>query len=438
MQEELMLLLPNETLQNGAKSPIYEPDKARMEFTEPIDCHACSAAYSPDGLHIACLTDSQTLTVLDAIGLTSSWVAKTSASHPTGLTWSPCSSFLAVHNQHTIDVFHGQDLVGNIHEPLGFEQLAFHGHDLLVLLRLSFGLKIYGLCGRKPAFIRGVKRFKAAGPELLALMGDGNLAVFRNLKCSRTVGIGVDGLELDRGVVYGFDAGCIKILDLKSSRPLKSIAHAFPASITSMSFSPDGTLAALILVNSEAWMFNAVTHGVIKKLVCTSKCVVFKEIDTADHRYYQAAIAGASAERGEKTALKEACFDATSTYFCLHSASSAYIFKHGRLVATLQQASPISATAWHPRLPLLLIACTDSPHLYAWQPDGVHCVPIPFSFDPSMLQWHPAGECALVTGSAAFCVIVPDEQMLHAQQQAKAEPLCALEVIEGEATHCRA
>lgn len=409
-----------------------------MEFTELIDCYACSAAYSPDGLYIACLTDPQTVTILDAVNLTPSCVIRTNVSHSAKLTWSPCSSFLAVYNQHTVDVFHSQDLVGNIHEPLGLEQIEFHGHELLVLLRLSFGLKIYGLGGRKPAFIRGVKKFKTIGSELILLMSDGNLAIFRDLKCSRTISVGVDGLELDRGTVYGFDASCFKVLDLKSGRSLKSIAHALPAPITSMSFSPDGTLAALMLANSEVWMFNATIHGVIKKLAFTSKCVVFEETDTDDHRYYQAVVASRSIKKDEKTAFKEACFDATSTYLCLRDVTNVSIFKHGQLVSMLRQASPISTTAWHPCLPLLLVACSSSPHLYAWQPDGVHCVPIPFSFDPSRVQWHPAGECALVNGSAAFCVIVPDEQMLRVQHQIKSERLCALDALEGETTHCRA
>ena len=111
------------------------------------------------------------------------------------------------------------------------------------------------------------------------------------------------------------------------------------------------------------------------------------------------------------------CSMGADAHWSLHRGSIVYIFRQGALIACLQQLGPVLTTAWHPTHPVLTIICQDSACIYAWQPRGAHCIPVPFDkFHVRGIRWHLEGECALLVGEKGFCVVVPEEGMTEAER----------------------
>ena len=161
-------------------------------------------------------------------------------------------------------------------------------------------------------------------------------------------------------------------------------------------------------------LLNCLLNKVMKKVTVGGSCVVFKEsLTEADTHKYEASYSAIK----QYTKFSD-CSMGPDGHWSVHRTNFVYVFKRNSLIACLQQLSPIVTTIWHPTLHTLTILCQEPTCMYVWQPQGAHCIPVPFDkLYAKEVIWHPDGECALLIGQRGFCVVVPEESMTETVQR---------------------
>lgn len=383
-----------------------------MEFTEII--RSSQSCYSPCGNWIASWDDdARMLSVYDAFSLEAKY-RSTLLTLKKDISMQWLADLVILNDTSNVLVL---DLAGRvvaeITEPIEIVDVSVYYSWIVIQLDVSFGCKLYNLESAEAKFIKNVRCARAAGEDLLVLLTDGVVTCFdRELKAIKSAPLNCQTFQESNGIIYGYDSTSFKLaVGDPGALAMKNIPSTADCGISRIVFS-DKHLAACILEDGSILLINCLLNKVMKRVSAEGSCVLFKEIITEAgiHKYE------ASHGRVKQCTRFSDCSMGPGEYWSVHRANFVYVFKRNSLVARLQQLDPVVVTTWHPTLQILTILCQAPTCTYVWQPQGAHCIPVPFDkLYAKDVKWHPDGECALLIGQRGFCVVVPEEDMIEAR-----------------------
>lgn len=378
-----------------------------MEFTEVIA--STLSCYSPCGNWIASWEDGRALTVYDAFSLEVMY--RTTLPPFKGDVYMQWLANLVILND-TLSILvldiTGR-LVAEITEPIEIMNVSTFYSWIVVQLEVSFGCKLYNLENSEARFIRNLRCARTAGEDLLVLLTDGNITCFdKDLKAIKSTPLNCQTFQVNNDTIYGYDSSSFKLVasDIESFA-IKSVPFMMDCGVSKI-VSSGNPLATCILEDGSMLLLNCLLNKVMNMVTVGGSCVIFKETltETDTHKY-----------EASHSAIKQYtkfsdCSMGADEHWSVHRTNFVYVFKRNSLIACLQQLSPIVTTIWHPTLHILTILCQEPTCMYVWQPQGAHCIPVPFDkLYAKEVMWHPDGECALLIGQRGFCVVVPEEGM---------------------------
>ena len=308
-------------------------------------------------------------------------------------------------------------LVAQIMEPIEIKSTSTFCSWIVVQLEVSFGCKLYNLESAEARFIRNVRCARTAGEDLFVLLTDGTVTRFdRELKAIKSVPLNCQTFQINNDTIHGYDSSSFKLVasDVEVLA-IRSAPFMSDCGVSRIVFSGNH-LAACLLEDGGVLLLNCLLNKIMCRVSAGGEsCVVFRETltETDTHRY-----------EASHSAIKQCmkfsdCSMGPDEYWSVHRASWVYVFKRSALIACLQQLSPVVTTTWHPTLHILTILCQEPTCMYVWQPQGAHCIPVPFEkLYAKEVMWHPEGECALLVGQRGFCVVVPEEGMTETAHKA--------------------
>ena len=242
------------------------------------------------------------------------------------------------------------------------------------------------------------------------LLTDGTVTCFdKELKAIKSTPLNCQTLQINNDTIYGYDSSSFKLVasDVEALA-IKSVPFMNDCGISRI-VSSGNHLAVCSLEDGSVLLLNCLLNKIMNRVsIGGEPCVVFRETltETDTHKYE------ASHSPIKQCAKFGGCSMGPNQHWSVHRANFVYVFKRNSLIACLQQLSPVVTTTWHPTLHILTILCQEPTCMYVWQPQGAHCIPVPFEkMYAKEVMWHPEGECALLVGQRGFCVVVPEEGM---------------------------